>query len=473
MDSGKLVMVLLLTAALATSGCSETVPSGQVGASSPNDSGGLEVTVYNNNLGVVKEGRSIDLRDGLTSYSFEGVASQVDPTSVKLKSADGSFAVLEQNYKYDLVSKEKLLEKYIGKTISGFKVMGQAKEPVDGVLLSASWGDLILQRADGSIEVVSVSDLILPSLPEGLIVKPTLEWLLTNRVAGAKQAELSYMTGGMSWSADYVVVTNKDDDRMDLNGWVTITNNAGATFKDAALKLVAGDVNRVQAPSMYGGKEMYAMEDASSAANQFQEQQLFEYHMYDLQRRTTLNDKQQKQISLLEAKNSPVEKEYVFEGQGGWYNYGSTNTKVQVKLNFNNSQAGGLGMPLPKGRVRVFKEDSAGKLQFVGEDSIDHTPKDETVRLIVGNAFDIVGERKQVKVNDLGCQYEVIWEDTLRNHKDTAVTVTVLENAYWDWTITSENYPHFKESNQRIRWRIPVAANGEAKLTYTIRYNNC
>ena len=209
-------------------------------------------------------------------------------------------------------------------------------------------------------------------------------------------------------------------------------------------------------------------------APQFAEQQLFEYHMYDLQRKTTLKDREQKQISLLEAKGSPVEKEYVFQNTGGWSFYGQgSNQKVQVKLNFNNSQANGLGMPLPKGKVRVFKADSEGKLQFLGEDQIDHTPKDETLRILVGNAFDIVGERKQMKVTDLGCQYEVNWEVMLRNHKSEDVVVTVLEAAYWDWTIISENYPHIRESNEKIKWRIPVKANGESKLAYKIRYNHC
>jgi hypothetical protein len=479
MDIRKLFMVLLISAALTTSGCSaSTTETAKVnapaGASQPVAMGeGIEVTVYNSNLGVVKEARKITLTEGISPYSFEGVASQIDPTSVKLTSSDGSFSVLEQNYQYDLVSKAKIIEKYLGKRITGYKVVGNTKEPVEGVLLASQDNEVILQKDDGSIQIASVNDLQLPSLPAGLIVKPTLEWLLSNSGAGAKTAELSYMTGGLDWSADYVVVTDRDDKRMDLNGWVTINNNAGTTFTDASLKLVAGDVNRVQQPQLRN-ELMYAKDlGKGSAESQFSQQQLFEYHMYDLQRKTTLKDNEQKQISLLSAAGSPVEKEYVYEGQGGYYFADSGNTKVQVKLNFDNSQANGLGMPLPKGKVRVFKQDSNGRLQFVGEDQIDHTPKDEKVRLLVGNAFDIVGERKQLKVNDLGCQYEVQWQDTLRNHKSEDVTVTVLESGNWDWTITAENYPHIKESNQKIKWRIPVKANAEATLTYTIRYNYC
>ena len=467
MKSGKLLLVLLVTAALATSGCSAPTPALYAGDS------GLEVTVYNNDLGVVKEARDMSLQDGVGWYAFEGVASSIDPTSVKLSSRDGSFEVLEQNYEYDLVSKAKILEKYLGQKIQGSVVVGNTKEPVSGILLASQGGELILKLDDGSIRIVSVNDLLLPSLPEGLIMKPTLEWLLSNKGAGQKTAELSYMTSGMSWAADYVLVTDKDDKAMDLNGWVTINNNAGATFKDAALKLVAGDVNLVRPPQPTYARYDMAMESKGSVS-QFQEESLFEYHMYDLGRRTTLKDNEQKQLSLLTSQGSKVEKEYVYENDGTWYWGGSDGTgKIQVKLNFNNSKTNGLGMPLPKGKVRVFKADSEGRLQFLGEDQIDHTPKDETVRILVGNAFDIVGERKQMNVQDLGCQHEITWESTLRNHKSEDVTVTVIESAFWDWKITSENYPHIKESNRRIRWNVPVKAGGESKLAYTIRYNWC
>lgn len=433
----------------------------------------VEVTVYNSNLGVVKENRQLDLSDGVNDYNFEGVASAIDATSVKLTSLDGSFSVLEQNYQYDLVNKQKILEKYIDKTIKGYKIVGDTKELVEGTLLSASGGELILEKPDGGIQIVYLNDLMLPELPEGLITKPTLQWLISNEGAGKKNAELSYMTSGMTWNADYVAVVNKDDTKMDFNGWVTVRNNAGTTFRNASLKLVAGDVNRVSSPSVAQRNMRYDAVAMEAKSGGFVEEQLFEYHMYDLQRKTTLKNNENKQISLLEAAESNVEKEFVYEGQGGWYRYGSDNTKVQVKLNFENEKANGLGIPLPKGRVRVFKKDSEGKLQFIGEDSIDHTPKDETLRLLMGNAFDIVGERKQMNVEDLGCQYEVTWEVTLRNHKNEDVKVTVLENAYWDWEITRENYDHVKESNQKIKWIIPVKKDGESKLTYTIRYNHC
>jgi hypothetical protein len=469
METKNHIMVLLITLIMAGSGCSETQQTPTQTSFTP----GVEVTVYNTNLGIVKEGRTIILADGLSKHAFEGVASKIDPTSVKLQSQDGSFQVLEQNYQYDLVSKEKILEKYLGKEITGYKVYGDTKEVVEGTLLASHGSELILQKTDGRIQVVAVNDLLLPSLPEGLIVKPTLEWLIQNNGAGSKKAQLSYMTSGMSWIADYVLVTNPDDTLMGLNGWVTITNNAGATYENAKLKLVAGDVNRIKTASaqrdMYQTMEVYA----AGASDQFAQEQLFEYHMYDLQRPTTLRDNEQKQISLLEARNAKINKEYVYETRGTWYSQPAEDAKIQVKLNFQNSRENGLGMPLPKGRVRMFKADSKGSLQFIGEDSIDHTPRDETLRLLAGNAFDIVGERVQANVQKIGCVHEVSWEIKLRNHKDEDVSVTVLENAYWDWEIVRESHQHTKESNRKISWQIPVKSGGESALTYTIRYNNC
>ena len=433
----------------------------------------LEVTVYNSDLGVVKEYRTNYLDSGLNTVLYEGVASSIDPSSVKLKSLNGHIDVLEQNYQYDLVSKEKILEKYVGKDITAYQIYGDKKELVEGNLLSYSGDQLILKDKDGKINIVSVNDLVLPDLPEGLITKPTLEWTVETNESNNHTLELSYMTGGMSWKADYVAVTNDKDDKLDLNGWVTVRNNAGTTFNNAKLKLVAGDVNRAPAPSM----EMNAgamMDKVSAASSQFQEESLFEYHMYDLQRKTTLKNNEEKQLSLLSSNDIGVEKEYIFDDLSGWY-YGNSwsdasQKKVNVMLNFNNSEKNNLGIPLPKGTIKVFKKDSAGQLQFIGEDSIDHTPKDETIRLLVGQAFDIVGERKQMDMNILSNWYEYTWEVTLRNHKNEDITVSVLENTGGDWEITKENVDHIKESNNQIKWNVPVKANSDATLTYTIRY---
>jgi len=434
----------------------------------------LEVTVYNSNLGVVKEYRTNYLDSGLNTVLYEGVASAIDPSSVKLKSLNGNIEVLEQNYQYDIVSKEKILEKYIGKDITAYQIYGDKKELVEGTLLSHNGDQLILKGKDGQIHILSVNDMVLPDLPEGLITKPTLEWLVESKEPKNHTLELSYMTGGMSWNADYVVVANDKDDKLDLNGWVTVRNNAGTTFENAKLKLVAGDVNRVYAPTPTRDGDMYMEKTLNAGSSQFVEQSLFEYHMYDLQRKTTLKNNEEKQLSLLTSNDISVEKEYIYDDLSGWYYGGSwsdaSEKKVKVMLNFDNSEKNNLGIPLPKGTVKVFKKDSAGKLQFIGEDSIDHTPKDETIRLFVGQAFDIVGERKQMDMKLLSNWYEYTWEVTLRNHKNEDITVTVLENTGGDWEITKENVDHIKESNNKIKWKVPVKANGEAKLTYTIRY---
>ncbi len=434
----------------------------------------LEVTVYNSDLGVVKEYRTKYLNAGLNDVLYEGVASRIDPTSVRLKSVNGNVEVVEQNFQYDLVSTDKILAKYIDKEITAYQMYGDKKELVEGTLLSYSGNQLILKDKNGEIQIVSVTNLVLPELPEGLITKPTLEWIVESREPENHTLELSYMTSGMTWKADYVVVTNKNDDKLDLNGWVTVTNNAGTTFRNTSLKLVAGDVNRVQAGGAYDANLKYARESAAAPA-QFAEESLFEYHMYDLQRKTTLRDNEQKQISLLSSNDVNVEKEYVYDDIKYWWWYGSGwsdtgEKKVNVMLNFDNSEENNLGIPLPKGTVRVFKKDSEGKLQFIGEDSIDHTPKDETIRLFIGQAFDIVGERKQMDFNILSNWYEYVWEVTIRNHKEEDITVTVLERTGGDWDITQENLEHTKESNNKIKWRVPVKANGESKLGYTIRY---
>ncbi len=424
----------------------------------------LEVTVYNSNLGVVKELRTQYLNAGTNHLLYEGVASNIDPTSVKIKSINGNVEIIEQNYRYDLISKGKILQRYIGKNITAYQTYGDKKEIVEGTLLSHSNNQLVLKTREG-IKLFSSDDLDLQELPEGLITVPTLDWQIYTEEEKTHNLEMSYMTSGMSWKADYVATMNKDDTKLDFNGWVTIANNAGTTFKNTSLKLVAGDVNRVSSPERYLDEIHYEAEKSGSGGS-FEEESLFEYHMYTLQRRTTLNNNEQKQISFINSENINVEKEFVYENNR-WY---GSNNKINVMLNFDNTKTNNLGMPLPKGTIKIFKKDSEEKLQFIGEDSIDHTPKDETLRLLVGQAFDIVGERIQMDYNKLPGWYEYKWKVTLKNHKDENIVVTVLENTGGDWEIISENYPHTKESNYKIKWKIPVTANSESNLEYTIRY---
>ena len=434
----------------------------------------LEVTVYNQNLGVVKEYRDTFLHRGLNDVLYRDVASSIDTTSVKLSSVDGDINVLEQNYQYDLVSLQKILDKYVDKQITAYQIYGDKKELVEGTLLSYSGNQIILKDADGNIKTLSSNNFVLPELPEGLITKPTLQWLIETEDERNHTLELSYMTFGMNWRADYVLVSNEDDTLLDLNGWVTINNNAGTTFEDASLKLVAGDVHRAQTYD-YENMPSYVLKDSIAiGGSQFVEEGLFEYHMYDLQRKTTLKNNEQKQVSLLESAGIGVKKEYVYDDMSGWWWYGSdysgAEKNIDVYLKFKNSESNNLGLPLPAGIIRVFKEDSEGMLQFIGEDSIDHTPKDETLEIEMGEAFDVVGERKQMDYNTLGNWYEYEWEVELRNHKDEDITVTVVERTGGDWNIVEENHNHVKESNNVIKWYVPVGANTNSTLSYTIRY---
>jgi hypothetical protein len=319
----------------------------------------LEVTIYNTNLGVVKEYRAKYLPAGVINVLYEGVASRIDPTSVRLKALDSAINILEQNYQYDLVNKDKILKKYIDKDIVAYLTYGDKKELIEGTLLSYSGDQLIIKDKYGMIQILDSNNLVLPELPEGLITNPTLVWILNVTEGRNHTLELSYMTAGMTWNADYVAVTNRNDTKLDLNGWATITNNAGITYNDTALKLVAGD------------------------------KALIECRRYDLPGRTTLKNNEQKQISLLEVTDVDAEKEYVYTDdipRWRWFgdNWSETDEKkVKVMLNFINSEGNNLGIPLPKGTVRVFTNDKAGKLQFIGEDSIDHTPKDETISLFI------------------------------------------------------------------------------------------
>ena len=433
----------------------------------------VDVTVYNSDLGVIKEVRTEQLDAGHNIVYFKGVASHIDPTSVHFKDLThpGS-TVLEQNYEYDLVNKDKLFEKYIDKEITIRINNGDNKETKTGILLSHSGNQVILKDSLGKILILNADEVELPALPKGLITQPTLKWLVNSVATGNHSIELSYMTSGMNWNANYVAVVDNKDENIDLTGWVTVTNNAGTTFENARLKLVAGDVNRVQSAIPAPGA-MYNLAEEKAAEGQFQEEQLFEYHMYTLQRPTTLNNNQQKQVTLFNAPDVSVVKEFVFDPQRRHYwGYGSSSdsTKINVMLNLKNSEENGMGLPLPKGVVRVYKKDTEGKLQFIGEDSIDHTPKDEEIRLYLGNAFDLVGEKKQTKYTKISDRVsETSYKVELRNHKDEEVYINVVEHPYGDWEITATSDPYDKKSTRNVQWTMKVPKDNSKTLTYTIR----
>lgn len=451
-----------------------------------------EVTVYNSNLGLVKETRPFNLKNGVNEIKVEDVAAQIDATSVHFKSltAPAAVTVLEQDFRYDLASPDTILNRYLGKEIELERVTGrdgEKKETIKGVLLSNSGGRVV--QSGGKILINPQGSPVLAELPEGLLTKPTLVWKLASKQAGKHEGEISYLTGGMSWNADYILVVDKDDAKADLTAWVTVANNSGAAYKDAKLKLVAGDMHRAPSPMM-GGKRGYMAKAmvSSEMDGGMVEKSFFEYHLYSLQRLTTLAENSSKQVEMASAADIPLKKIYVYDGAQGvqWLNYGdsgywdpnygvSSGKKISVHFEISNKKMDGLGIALPKGRVRVYKKDDDGSLQLAGEDAIDHTPKDEKVRVKMGESFDLVGERKRTDYqSDMkGHRFQETFEIRLRNHKDAPVTVTVVEHLYrWtNWKVVDASQKFDKKDAQTVEFAVPVAKDGESVVTYTVKYS--
>jgi hypothetical protein len=463
-----IIAALLAVAVLSPGGSATAAPPLAITRESQRD---LMVTIYNGNLGLVKDTRETRLPTGMSEVQFADVAAQIDPTSVHLKSLTdpAGLRILEQNYEYDLLSPQKLLEKYVGKKLRLYQGNGSYLE---ATLLST---DGPVFDINGEIHMGHHGQIVFPALPENLVSKPTLLWLLRNGVTAQQRVQASYLTGGVNWKADYVVILNAADDRADLTGWVTIDNKSGATYKDAALKLVAGDVNRARDDRTRQALEMAAKSVAAAPASRdFVSEGFFEYHLYTLDGRTTIKDNQTKQLTLMTAADVPVRKELAFFGARDYYRtqYGTpmSNQKVSVFVELTNAKANNLGVPLPKGKIRVYKADKSGSQQLIGEDWIDHTPADEKVRIKLGEAFDVVGERTQRDWKKLGgSTYEVEWEISLRNHKKENVVVSVIEPIPGDWEVLQESHRHEKLEAHTLRYQVPVPAEGAAKVTYRVR----
>ena len=427
----------------------------------------VAVTIYNQDLGLVKDVRELEFQKGKSVIKFTDVAAQIDPTSVHFKPVDvaDKVAILEQNYQYDLVSSTKILQKYVDKEI---EIFTKEDKPYKGQLLSYSKDNLTLKEPEGAIRIVrleEVRDMYFPSLPEGLITKPTLVWLLDSQVSGKRKAEVSYLTSGINWHAEYVAVVDQLDRNLELAGWVSIDNRSGATYKEAKVKLIAGEVHRVREeripPRLAKG-----MVEMAAGVPQFEEKPFFEYHLYTLLRPSTIKDNEIKQVSLFPTSNVKVKKIFTYDGA-------RDEKRVKVELEFKNSQSDGLGMPLPKGKIRVYKADVDKSLEFVGEDLIDHTPKDEKVRVFLGNAFDIVGERKRTDFRQISKDVtEESYEIKLRNHKEGAVEVVVVEHLhpYTNWEIIESNFKYEKKDANTIEFKISLERDEEKILNYTVRY---
>ena len=452
-----------------------TAWSQQLPDSTAADRTGVSVTVYNQNLGLVRETRTLKVdRAGAAFLRFMDVPQLINPRTVHLKSltAGADLDILEQNYEYDLISPEKLMEKYVGREV---EIVEQAEDLTTRVskatLLSVNGGPVF--RVGDRIVLGQGGRITLPEIPKDLVATPTLVWTVNATKAGPRTVEASYLTDGLNWSADYVAVVDADDKLADLTGWVTIDNRSGASFENATLKLVAGDVRRVEQDQMFERtRQMEVM--AAKAAPQFDEESFFEYHLYTLDRPSTIKNNQTKQITLLQAGGIAVNKKLLLAGQSWFYrNQGGTltqNEKVAVVLELKNSKEAGLGLPLPKGTVRVYKKDRSGAEQFVGEDAIDHTPKDETVRLHVGDAFDVVADRTQTEWRSIGRrESESSYSISIRNRKEENVVVTVREPVGGDWTLLSSSIPGTKIDAGTLGFEVPVAKGQEVKLTYRVR----
>jgi hypothetical protein len=428
--------------------------------------GDVSVTVYNSNLGVVHETRELEFDKGTGRISFVDVPTMIDATSVGFEIVDKSKSVviLEQNYAYDLVSPNKIYSKYIDKNIDLFDKEGNSYR---GTLLSFAENAFVIKDASGGIKVVrtdQVTNANFPELPEGLITRPTLFWLYNSDFSGKADCKVSYQTSGISWTAEYVGILSEDEKNLNLTGWSSINNRSGASYTDATLKLIAGDIHRAR-KMVRGGFDEQAIElmTAKGPAPGFEEKEFFEYHLYTLPRKATIANNEIKQIALFEPAATTVDKKFYFQPH-------LNNKKVKVVIEFKNSQDAGLGMPLPAGRARLFKADTDGSMILLGEDNIDHTPKDEEVKLTAGYAFDISAEEKVLDYQRISDKvFEQVFEIEIRNHKSDDITVNIEKKLYGDWEIIKSNFEYNKKDANTLEYEIPVESDGKTSVIFTVR----
>lgn len=453
----------MVSAAVSTSGVAQQIA--------------VEVTAYNEDLGLIKDQRRIQLSKGTTELRFMDVAAKINPATVHMQSLTDpkSLSVLEQNYEYDLLSPNRLLDKYVGKDVKLYSKnpYTEREEIVAAKVLSNNDNNPVFQIGN-DVTFGYPGRIIFPQVPDNLIAQPTLVWLLRNEVLKSQDIEVAYLTGGIGWRADYVLVLDEKDQAGSLSGWVTLNNQSGASYPNAKLKLVAGDVNRVREELAGRRDVVYKAQMMEAAAPQFKEQAFFEYHIYTLERPTTLKDNSTKQISLLNAPEVKVKKEYRLYGEDYYYRsrYGDPEQKkkVSVFIEFENAKANSMGMPLPKGIVRVYKHDADKSLQFTGEDTIDHTPKDEKVKIKLGEAFDVTATRKQTDWKKIASDtYEAAFEIVLRNHKAENITVRIMEPVPGDWQVLSASHKALKASSSQLEMNVPVQKDGETVVTYRVR----
>jgi hypothetical protein len=436
------------------------------------------LTVYNRGLALVRDVRRLTVPDGAVHVRFEDIAATVNPATVHLRSRShpGRLPVLEQNYEYDLLDPQKLLQKYVGKTVTLVRTVSEngttRTTNVPATLLALNDGP-VWRIGDDIVTGIGADHFRFPELPDTLYSRPTLVWMLDNQGPSQQTVEAAYLAGDIGWTSDYVLTIDKDGTSADLDGWVTLKNNTGTAFRNARLQLVAGDLNKVEpaAPAEFAA----AAQRMALAREEMVEQAFSEYHLYTLGRRTSINNAETKQLSLLQGAGVPVSRRYAVYGQQWYYRNrqqpGTPLTdKVQVYYDFRNTAASKLGVPLPAGVVRVYQADPNGQVQYVGEDRIDHTPKDESVSVQIGSAFDVVCERRQTDFQSLGgSNYELAYEIVLRNRKDTPISVELNEPLGGDWTMMASTLKWTKTDAWAVRFVAPVPAGAEVKVQYRVR----
>jgi len=481
----------------------------------------VALTIYNQNFAVVRQPLHLDLRTGENNVRYTGATRQVEPDSVVLHDPSGKRAlqILEQNYQADPVSLQSLMEKYEGQTIKFEVHNGDKTELVEGKIIRAGGpvprngtpqqpcynppygpgcqqNEQPLIEVNGNLVFSAPGTPLFPALPQGTNLLPTLDWTVASDRPGPLDAELSYVTGGMTWEADYNVIAPVSGNTLDLVGWVTMDNNTGKTFENARIALMAGDVNKVQ-PGQYDRLQMFARNGPGIGGGiggqpPVTEKTFDEYHLYTLQRMTTLRDKETKQVEFVRAAGVNAKRVYVYDGgridplrlqqYGGNWDYlrqqrdlgTGSSPKVWVMQEFKNSTENHLGMPLPKGRMRFYRRDENGTMQFIGENTIDHTPKDETIRVYTGNAFDLTGSRRRTnfRIDTAQGNADESFEIKVRNHKNEPVEITVVEHMYRSatWEITSSSAKYEKKDSQTTEFAVQVAANGEQTVIYSVHY---
>jgi hypothetical protein len=452
------------------------------------DQQAVAVTIYNNDLALVKDRRLLTLPAGRLQLAFRDVSARIRPQTALLRDVDGGerIAVVEQNFDFDLLTPAKLLEKYVGREVGIITRHPTSGEETEERAIVLAAGDGVVLRIGERIEAGHFDDdagglpgrIVYRDIPPNLRDRPTLVLTLDSTAERPRTLELSYLTGGLSWQADYVGELGADEQQLDLTGWVTLENRSGTSYRDANLQLVAGDVNQVL-EAMPMAPMADAMRTMAAAPPPMVQESLFEYHLYTLGFPTTIADNQSKQVSLLSASDVAVAKELLI--QGGQAGYRQPRGEIAEELDVNvflvltNDQASNLGMPLPEGIVRIYKRDAAGNAQFIGEDRIGHTPKNETMRLRLGKSFDVTAEKKQTDFKKLSgtgpwqYQFESAFEIEIKNAKTEAQTVIVQESIPGDWSMLAESAPHEKAAAHTARWRLEVPAEGKTTLSYRVR----